>query len=268
MRFAENGIPEFKVYMKITCNYVSKALGRAVDIVMAIPSPVYPDTLGYGGKAEFSPVAKYPVLFLLGGIGNDCNSIFDYTRVQLYAEEYNIAIVSVSGENKFYADLGGENFSEFLEEELPVLVRGYFPVSERTEDTFIAGLSMGGYGALLHYLKRPERFYAVGCFSGAVGKFDYAETEEGKDYNIYNLLDQRIKSNKKPENIYLACGSEDFIKECSLKLKQYLEDKKVKFSWKEVSGYGHEWRFWDKQIEEFLKWLPRTDFYNDKHRKV
>lgn len=254
--------------MKINCNYVSKALGRAVDIVIAVPSPVYPEILGYGSKAEFSPVAKYPVLYLLGGIGNDCNSIFDYTRVQLFAEEYNIAIVTVSGENKFYADLGAEKYSEFLEEELPTLLSGYFPISERSEDTYIAGLSMGGYGALLHFLKRPERFCAVGCFSGAVGKFDYAETAEGKDYNIYNLLESRLKGRSKLGSIYLSCGSEDFIKDCSYKLKKYLEDNKVKFTWKELNGYGHEWRFWDGQIEEFLKWLTRTDYYKDKQRKV
>lgn len=254
--------------MKINCNYVSKALGRAVDINIAIPSPVYPETLGYAGKAEFSPKANYPVLYFLGGIGNDCNSVFDYTRVQLYAEEYNIAVVSISGENKFYADLGSENFSELLEEELPSLVSGYFPISQRPEDTYIAGLSMGGYGALLHFLKRPDRFCAVGCFSGAVGKFDYAETEEGKDYNIYNLFNTRLQEASCLGKIYLSCGSEDFIKDCSYKLKKYLEEKNVEFSWQEVEGYGHEWRFWDGQIEEFIRWLPRTDYYKDKVRKV
>lgn len=79
--------------MKIKCNYLSKAIGRAVDVALAIPSPVYPEILGYMGKADHAPENKYPVLFFLGGIGNDCNSVFDYTRVQLYAEEYNIAVV-------------------------------------------------------------------------------------------------------------------------------------------------------------------------------
>ncbi len=254
--------------MKIKCNYVSKALGRAVDIIVAIPSPVYPEILGYGGKAEYAPKAKYPVLYLLGGIGNDCASVFDYTRAQLYAEEYNIAIVSVSGENKFYVDNGTEKFSEFLENELPLLLSGYFPISNRAEDTYIAGLSMGGYGALLHFLRRSESYNAVGCFSGAVGKFDFAETEEGKDCNIFNLLDARLKDGSTLGKIYLSCGSEDFIKDCSYKLKKYLEDNKVKFSWQEVNGYGHEWRFWDGQIEEFIKWLPRTDKYSGKPRKV
>ncbi len=254
--------------MKLRCNYISKALGRAVDINIAIPSPVYPEILGYAGKAEFAPESKYPVLYILGGIGNDCNSVFDYTRLQLYAEEYNIAVVSVSGENKFYADSGEEKFSVFLEKELPALVSGYFAISDRAEDTYIAGLSMGGYGALLHFLRRPDRFRAVGCFSGAIGKFDYAETEEGKDYNIYRLFEKRIKESESLGDIYISCGSDDFIKDCSLKLKAYLEDKNVKFDYKQADGYGHEWRFWDAQIEEFIKWIPRTDFYKDKDRKV
>lgn len=254
--------------MNIKCNYLSKAMGRAVDVVMAVPSPSYTEILGYTGKVEYAPANKYPVLYFLGGIGNDCNSVFDYTRAQLYAEEYNIAIVSISGENKFYADVTAEKFSEFLEEELPNLMSGYFPISKRAEDSYIAGLSMGGYGALLHFLRRPEKYRAVGCFSGAVGKFDYAETEEGKDYNIYHLIDTRLKEGAIKGDIYVSCGNEDFILDCSLKLKKYLEDKKVKFSWKKVDCYGHEWRFWDEQLEEFIKWLPRTDFYNDKRRKV
>ena len=254
--------------MKINCNYISKALGRAVDVVIALPSPVYPEILGYSGKPAFSPEADYPVLYLLGGIGNDRNSVFDYTCAQLYAEEYNIAIVSVSGENKFYADGDGESFSQFLEDELPCLIGGYFPVSKRREDTYIAGLSMGGYGAMLHFLKKPEIYCAVGCFSGAIGKFAYAETEAGKDYNIYRLLDKRLGENADLGKIYLSCGSDDFIKDCSLKLKKYLEEKKVGFTWKEIEGYGHEWRFWDGRIEDFIKWLPRTDYYKDKRRKV
>ena len=254
--------------MNIKCNYLSKAMGRAVDVVIAVPSPSYMEILGYADKADYAPENKYPVLYFLGGIGNDCNSVFDYTRAQLYAEEYNIAVVSISGENKFYADVTEEKFSEFLEEELPTLVSGYFPISKRAEDSYIAGLSMGGYGALLHFLRHPEIYRAVGCFSGAVGKFDYAETEEGKDYNIYHLLDQRLQEGAILGDIYVSCGKEDFIFDCSLKLKKYLESKKVKFSWKEVDGYGHEWRFWDEQLEEFIKWLPRTDFYKDKHRKV
>lgn len=254
--------------MKIKCNYISKALGRAVDIIVALPSPVYADTLGYNGKAEYAPKSKYPVLYLLGGIGNDCNSAFDYARTQLYAEEYNIAIVTVSGENKFYADNCTEQFSEFLEEELPALICGYFPVSDRPQDTFIAGLSMGGYGAMLHFLRRPERYAAVGCFSGAIGKFPFAETEEGKDYNIYNLIDARIKDKSRLGKIYISCGGDDFILECSLKLGKYLRDNNIPFTWTEVNGYGHEWRFWDCQIEELLKWLPRSDYYKDKKRKA
>lgn len=254
--------------MKIKCNYLSKAIGRAVDIVIAVPSPVYPEILGYTGKAEYAPQNKYPVLYFLGGIGNDCNSVFDYTRAQLYAEEYNIAVVAISGENKFYSDVTEEKFSEFLEEELPSLVSGYFPISERAEDTYIAGLSMGGYGALLHFLRCPDKYRAVGSFSGAVGKFDYAETEKGQDYNIYHLVDKRLHQGAIKGDIYLSCGKEDFILDCSVKLKKYLEDKKIKFSWVEVEGYEHEWRFWDEQLEAFIKWLPRTDFYKNKRRKV
>lgn len=254
--------------MKLNCNYVSKALGRAVEIIIALPSPVYPEVLGYGAAPEFSPKQKFPSLLLLGGIGNDCNSVFDYTRAQLYAEEYNIAIVSVSGENKFYADNSGDRFSEFIEEELPALLSGYFPVSSDPRDRYIAGLSMGGYGAMLHFLKRPDLYGGVGCFSGAVGKFEYAETEAGKDYNVYRLLKERVKGGKLKGYVYLSCGKEDFIRDCSLKLKDCLKENNVPFDWHEAEGLGHEWRFWDGEIERFIEQLPRKDAYANKRRKV
>ena len=87
--------------------------------------------------------------------------------MELYAEERNIAVVMPSGENKFYVDWPSNKFFAFISEELPDFVTGLFPVSKRPEDTYIAGLSMGGFGTAVHALNFPERFYAFGPISAS-----------------------------------------------------------------------------------------------------
>lgn len=255
--------------MKARITYISKALGRAVDIVAVVPSPVYVDTLPFNkDKPDYRPSAKYPAIYLLHGVGNSCNNWFDYTQAELFAEENNIALISFSGENKFYVDNGDEKWQEFIGEELPAFVSGYLPVSDRAEDRFILGLSMGGYGAMLNYLKFPERYGAVGCLSGAVDKYEYANTDGGRQYNIHYLISENRKRKKPFAPVYVACGEEDFILDNSLHLKATLEENGVNFTWSTEKGYAHEWRFWNLQLEKFIKWLPRSDSYAGKTRKV
>ena len=62
---------------------------------------------------------------------------------ELYAEERQIAVVMISGENKKYIDQDEDLFVDFIENELPEFITQVFPVSTRKEDTYIAGLSMG-----------------------------------------------------------------------------------------------------------------------------
>ncbi len=256
--------------MKISCNYISACLGRTVNVFVVIPSPSYPECLGYSGnKITYTPKEKYPVIYLLHGIGNNGESWLSYTRAELYAEENNIAIVCVSAENKFYTDRVDEKWEEFLQEELPSLICGYFPVSSRREDTYIAGLSMGGYGAVLHALKAPQRYAACGCFSGAIEKVDFSKCiRSAENYDIHTLLKTRVAEGAKLPEFYLSCGENDFIYDNSLRLEQAMSKLKIPHYWESVPSFTHEWRFWDIQLEKFIKWLPRTDGYKGKVRSV
>ncbi len=255
--------------MKAHCNYISAALGRSVKITVVIPSPVFSETLSFRKEPPvYTPKHRYPVIYLFHGIGNDGETWLDYTQAELFAEENNIAIVCFSGENKFYADNSSEKWHEFITEELPAFICGYFPVSPLPSDTFLCGLSMGGYGAMLNYLKSPERYGCVGCFSGAFDKFEFAQTEAGKEYNLNRLIEMRARENLKFVPLYIACGENDFIRDSSEDLKRTLEKNGVDFTWVSEQGYGHEWRFWNEQLEKFIKWLPRSDYYAGKTRKV
>ena len=87
------------------------------------------------------------------------------TRIQAWAEANDLAVIMPSGENRFYLDdeKSGELYGEFIGKELVEFTRKLFPLSDKREDTFIAGLSMGGYGAIRNGLKYAENF---GCVIG------------------------------------------------------------------------------------------------------
>mgnify|MGYP000908736560 FL=1 len=142
--------------------FISQTLLRSVEMTVIIPSPTIPESLGVADRpASYEVKDPYPVLYLLHGLGNDHSDWTSYTNVELFAEEQSMAVIMISAENKFYRkNADGDDFFHFLSEEVPAFIKGMFPVSNRPEDTYIAGLSMGGYGAMIHGLNHPERFAA------------------------------------------------------------------------------------------------------------
>lgn len=255
--------------------FISKTLLRSVELTVIIPSPSIPEALGVAERpASYEVRDPYPVLYLLHGLGNDHSDWTSYTNVELFAEEQSMAVVMMSAENKFYRKNGaGDDFFTFLSEELPAFIRNMFPVSDKPEDTYIAGLSMGGYGAMIHGLNHPERFAAIGAFSAAIGTENENEAQLLKDgpYDPYGLVRKNIEEENKVPPIYFACGMQDMLWENVNCYKDFMEKNGLNITWVPVDGYGHEWRFWNIQIEKFLEWLPRTDAYakdQKKHRKI
>lgn len=258
---------------RVQCNMISYVLGRAVDITVVIPSTTMPEIFAAGEEMRHVIVEKYPVLYLLHGMGNNHATWCGYANVELYAEEHNIAVVMISAENKCYRNVpGGDRYYDFISQELPEFVTNYFPVSKEPSHTYIAGLSMGGYGALLHGMSHPERYAAIGSFSGAVEASLNMSDEElaaHPELEIYYLTDRALAEGRRIPPMYIACGEDDFLYEMSEKYQKYLRERNVNVTWVSVPGYTHEWRFWDMQIEAFLKWIPRTDCYANKGaRKV
>lgn len=266
---------------KITCNFISYTLKRTVDITVVIPTPTIPESIRRfeaEKKCRHTPVAKYPVLYLLHGMGNNHATWTGYTNVEMYAEERQIAVVNMSAENKCYITDGDDDWFTFLSEELPDFVCGLFPISDRPEDTFIAGLSMGGFGTLVHALNHPERFAALGAFSAAVlqrrmsmtslypGRAFGAENPADRgeleaEFSPYKLAERIAAEGRKFPKVYMACGLDDGVIKGNIAFRDKLIELGADVTWDEIEGYGHEWRFWDIEVERFLDWIPRTDSY-------
>lgn len=256
----------------ITCNFISYTLRRAVDINVIIPTLTIPES--FEGSPEHIVKAKYPVIYLLHGYGNDYSTWERYTSIERYAEERRIAVVTLSGENKAYRNIpNGDQYYTFISKELPELIYGLFPISSKPEDTYIAGLSMGGYGTLLHALSQPERYCAFGAFSPAVDmvvnkKDGDLLTEEEKNLKPSALAKKISAEGGKFPKAYISCGTEDFLYNSVISFKDELIALGAHVTWDSVEGYGHEWAFWDDQIKKFMDWIPRTDsYYLDKPKR-
>lgn len=242
---------------KIQCNVISYVLKRTVDLTVVLPTISIPETLQEKGVLHHEYPSKYPVLYLLHGFGNNHAQWTGYSNVELFAEERKIAVVMFSGENKAYLSNENDDFEKFIEDELPEFITNTFPISKRKEDTYLAGLSMGGFGALYNGLKRPDLYQAIGALSPALRM-------QGVGVDLFDIVENLDAA----QPIYLACGENDFLYEDNVKFAQKLEEKNFEHTWTSALNYQHEWRFWNEYIEKFLDWLPRTDSYKDVRRPV
>ena len=264
------------------CNFISYTFRRAIDIDVIIPGLT--STEGESPKASHRPKWKYPVLYLLHGYWNDCSSWERYTSIERYAEERRIAVVTFSAENNMYMNLNDvkakmdithlmePDYEKFLIKELPEFVTSMFPVSRRAEDTYIAGLSMGGFGAMCNGFRHFSKFRAVGAFSPlpTLRRDTYKQSDEVpvqlKKYEPLLLIQRAIKQGTMPA-FYYSYGDKDFLFDMQEWFEEELQKKQIPHELEVLQNYGHEWAFWDIQVRKFLDWIPRTDPYYMEQKK-
>ncbi len=250
----------------IKVDYLSKALFREVPLTVLLPSDKFDaDTNRYlleGGQ-------KFKTLYLLHGLLGNHTDWVTRTRIFEWAEEKNLAVVMPSGDNAFYfkSRTPWNDYDTFIGEELPMMMRRMFPLSEKREDTFIAGLSMGGYGALRAGMLHPENFSHVAGFSSAlhiffdiseernIGFVDNMEAASKTNLNPPVAVEEMFASGKPIPRFYLSCGTKDELMEGSLLMRDLLISKGADVTWDE-EDYGHDWDFWNSQIQKVLAWLP------------
>lgn len=242
----------------IEINFFSKILNRNTDISLILPSYNFGnDDRGIDPDKFYQETYKnkLPLLILLHGFSGDHTSWLHSSKVEVYAEEHGIAVVMINGENKYYLNNQSEKYYDFIETELKDYLYGTFPISSKRDDNFIAGLSMGGYGALYHGFSNPEAYRAIGAFSPAVKLANLSKS--GIKVDSTPLRQLMINHKKELPDIYLAIGSEDFLLPQNIKFMKHLEDSHIKSTCKIVPGYGHEWKFWDIELENFMNYIDK-----------
>lgn len=256
----------------------SKSLMRTVPITAVVPV----DNVRYNGEPEREITKPYKVLYLLNGIyGNN----MDWSLagdVYMMAQERNLIVIMPAGENKFYVDnSSGEAYGKFIGEELPERMRRMFHISSKREDTFICGLSMGGYGAIRNGLKYADVFgYAAGLSPAFVQEMinksdnasvDYTQRRAfyqavfgdlkklaGSDMDCEALFLERKEKGLILPKIYQAIGTEDFLLEANRKFHRFMERQGVPASdyvYEENPG-THDFVFWNEHLKHVFEWLP------------
>lgn len=257
----------------IQVTFTSRSLMRTVPLMVVLPVDKFDrDTL--------RPERSFPTLYLLHGVFGNCTDWVSGTRIQRWAQERDLAVVMPSGDNRFYVDqpATADCYGRFIGEELVEITRRMFPLSRRRQDTFIGGLSMGGYGALRNGLKYHDTFGSIAALSTANvtavldsyredaedflqsraymrGLFGPLDRVPGSDMDLYALADGLAGKPEAQPRIYMACGTEDGLLTMNRNLAQRLKRDGFDLTYREAPG-AHEWDFWDSQIKQVLEWLP------------
>lgn len=252
----------------IQCDFFSEVLGLSTSMNVILPQPASGQIGMEGSKAS----DKYPVLYLLHGLSDDHTIWARRTSVERYVASLGLAVVMPAVHKSFYTDMAkGDRYWTFVSEELPQIVRSFFPISAAREDNFVAGLSMGGYGAFKLALRCPDKFIAGASLSGALNIADLAKNRnpqraweyvfgdldkiKGSDNDLLYLAEKVAKSNGPKPMLYQCCGTEDFLYEDNIVFRDWANELGLDLTYEEEPG-THEWGYWDKKIQRVLEWLP------------
>lgn len=231
---------------------------------------ILPDDLTRGGK----PLEERKVLYLLHGLSDDASAWQRYTNIEILARAHGLVVVMPTAGRSFYADMAnGQAYFGYITEELPAWLAATFRIGSAREKTFIAGLSMGGYGAFKAAFLRPDLYSAACSLSGVLAlniffappdkvenpalmhEFDMIfgglEGLSGSLHDPMRWLKDAAASSTPLPKLFAACGLEDDLLPLNRLFAHAAAQVGVPLHYQEESG-GHEWIYWQRQIEKFI----------------
>ena len=246
----------------LRCDLFSQELQMATVIHVIIPD-------GVENK-------NTPVVYLLHGLSDNSSSWMRLTSIERYAKRHNVAIIMPEVQRSFYADMKyGLNYFSYVSKELIQFAHTMFNLPTSRDKTFVAGLSMGGHGALKCGLTFPDQYAGIAAFSSVCDIDDCmkngitsAQSKEltailgdgcivPKTCDLYKIADDCTLSPR----ILMTCGTSDSLYKQNVAFQTYLENKKMDITYREWVG-DHTWEFWDTSIQMAL------DFFFDKDDKI
>jgi putative tributyrin esterase len=224
---------------------------------------------------------RYPVLYLLHGLTGHYTNWIEFTHLADYTRTYDLIIIMPEGNDGWYTDsatMPTDKYESYIIRELIPDVQKRFRVSISRNGRAIAGLSMGGYGALKFGVKYPELFAFVGSMSGALGAASWTEADLRGFEFIWRTLAAVFGPEDNPMRkandvsklyrevpaariaslpyVYLDCGTEDPLLFSSRELVAILLERKIPHEYRQLPG-THAWSYWDAQVQEVLRIAAR-----------
>lgn len=250
--------------------FFSETLGLMSTMHVLLPQR----TMADAGRKR---TPKYRTLYLLHGHSDDHTAWQRWTSIERYVEDLNLAVVMPAVHLSFYNDMAhGNKYWQFISEEVPTLVRDMFSLSSRREDNFVAGLSMGGYGAFKLALTYPDHYAAAASLSGAVDISEVVKPVKNDPENkawqaemrtvfgdlskvpsskhdLFTLAKKVSRGPVKPR-LYQCCGTEDFLYADNIRFRDFVRKLPLDLTYEEGPG-EHNWAYWDKMIQNVLAWM-------------
>jgi len=266
----------------IQMDFESACLGNNTNVNIILPNMRRTDD----AHRFYGSGKKYKVLWLLHGTFGDYSDWLRKTNIELYACEKDLIVVMPSAMNSNYMNWPkfgmGYRMWDFLTEELMPMIYNWFPASDKREDNFIAGLSMGGRGTAYYAFSHPDKFAAAAILSaspiqyteevlagnGGMGDrtricVENAGGPEGflaSPENVWDIAKRHIEAGTDLPRLYFATGGDDTRVVNNLKLwREYADSIGVEATYEIVPGFRHEWRFWDLGIQNALAFFGLTE---------
>jgi S-formylglutathione hydrolase FrmB len=245
----------------VTCDFFSESLMVGTTLTVVLPQQTE-EQIGLIDEVRDGPP---PVLYLLHGLSDDHTAWLRYTSIERYAVARGLAVVMPAAGRSFYADEAhGHRYWTYISEELPRVVGQFFRVSQEPADTFVAGLSMGGYGALKLALTHPERYAAAACLSGALDLVEFSKRPD-RDEVMGRVFDHQVKpsddlfqlldSSHDVPPLHVSCGTEDWLLPSCERFAEAAQAADIDVTTDFRSG-DHVWSLWDAVIQDVITWLP------------
>lgn len=243
---------------RITIDFFSESLNMGTSLVVVVPQR----------DAEHPLPDELPVLYLLHGLSDDHTMWSRFTAVERYANEAGLVVVMPGVARSFYAnEAHGLPYWDYLTVDVPAAVEEFLGLSSAPERTFVAGLSMGGYGALKWALRQPERFAAAASLSGAIDV--RALVASGERAELFaRVFDNDVSDEDDPlallaeadlatlPALFVCCGTEDGLLPGNQKFLGLARARGIDVT-TDLRAGGHEWALWDAMIADVIAWLPR-----------
>lgn len=224
---------------------------------------------------NYSASCPPKTVILLHGLSDNASAWYRRTSIERYAEEYNIIVAMPEVQRSYYNNMVyGQKAYSYIAHELPKMLESMFKASVAREDLMIAGLSMGGYGAIYTAFQNPDVFGYCGAFSGAYDiqslmnlPVETVPVVEGMDRDVKAIFGTDMKipvectipyvlreASKKPRTpkLYMTCGTEDFLYPVNIEVRDLCQELSLDFVYEEWSG-EHEWGFWDQSIDKMFQ---------------
>jgi putative tributyrin esterase len=253
-------------------DFYSESLGMNTRLNVIFPDVSNDVTLEADGEPN--------VLYLLHGLSGNASEWNRFSKIEYYAKKYNFIIMMPEVQRSFYFDADyGPNYFTYVADELPQICRHWFRLPQERKKTFIAGESMGGYGAVKIALRRPEHFAAAATLSGVLNpeRF-FKEITHGKSNDlspseITALLGPEQKLKKEDDTLALIqkaaglpnqprliqiCGTKDSLYPDNLTFRDKAAEAGYEMTYLEWAG-EHAWPFWDVAIQRALQFFLHMD---------